>query len=901
RQALLERYESLAATADQDRAAMLLRISQLEAEKLSIQRDNGTMIDENQRLLNQLAALNQVLADSDAEIQGMAATLQTARSDMQVLEGSAARVALLEETVARLEGETREMSELLDAARGDEAAAVARCRQAEGRLQLVQEELARLEQEMSDERERHAQVVERMQRRRKVEKELDAAAARLKMKGCAATAEPVVPPPPRKGHKRAATMTVTTAATTLRDGLPGVPSSSDAPDAPDVVTSFVRDILTDNATLQSGIVELRAMLHNSNDEVQLLREQLLLMEQFTAQSASAAPAHHHLPQQLNEDGAHPAPLSDELQASLGLAPGHDCNTDTMPSPAMHVHHHHYHTPIANTANIYLSPHQRRGRRRRTLAPSTVPSPQDTARASAAKHRAQQSRSSIATIISQTAATVPTPDDYLQQPLQATDTPAAGKARHRRRCASQSTIASMTGTRAHLGFTDYPCYTNPSLASSPQSRGDASIFSTMDARGFESSWPTSPESSAVLSPPLPPGRFSLSASQHHRRCHSDAPTLDTRPLNEEAVCDLASPIDLRRLSLGGENTDAVDGRGMTHDGTGGGRPSVQHSDGQTKVTRAPVSTARGSGCNRAESRRPSVMTADSATLPRSRTSVWELAAEPSMDPTAIPAHDGSPAPNSGAPKHPLAQSHNSDQPYSSRHALRRTPTRVISATTPTTHPPSPVLTDTNIIANAATLAVTADGHQTPHDILHQIAAALERSPADADRGAVCARVQATETTVTSPIDQGRSRADCDSHARPQPQSPTALASDRAATSSARSSHFSIGGWVLGKWGVMPTRTKREGTADSNGALSAPSGTAADDRRPSSSPTASPARGDSPRMATVTGALADPLLAMLGRPTGVNQRGPVPGLAPPPEAPTSLEPEVDRALLAETLQE
>ena len=89
---------------------------------------------------------------------------------------------------------------------------------------------------------------------------------------------------------------------------------------------------------------------------------------------------------------------------------------------------------------------------------------------------------------------------------------------------------------------------------------------------------------------------------------------------------------------------------------------------------------------------------------------------------------------------------------------------------------------------------------------------------------------------------------------------------------------MGGWVLGRWGVAPVSADSEST---------------------NSPTTSVA--SSPSTSTSTPKSVDPL-ALRFRYPGVNQKGPVMGLRPPPPAPISIHAEsIDEDLLRESLAE
>jgi len=141
-----------------------------------------------------------------------------------------------------------------------------------------------------------------------------------------------------------------------------------------VVSHFVKDILQDNANLQIGIVELREMLMNSNDEVQSLREQLLLHQPISDDKG---------------DGSGPPTLRAEL------APKEEESEPKVVSQALHIHHH-YHVPKKDEI--------RRSKKKRTpintaiFTPPKIMSPRRTGR----------SHETASAILSQTSVTIPTP-------------------------------------------------------------------------------------------------------------------------------------------------------------------------------------------------------------------------------------------------------------------------------------------------------------------------------------------------------------------------------------------------------------------------------------------------------------------------------------------------------------
>ncbi|WYZ42134.1 hypothetical protein EsH8_V_001029 [Colletotrichum jinshuiense] len=279
--ALLARHEAYMADAERDRLSLTSRIEQLENEKVELQAENARTVEENRSLLDQLEMLNNSVQDSDIHIQTLEATLLSSQQAVRRLEGAAARAAEMERHIALLEQEQLRLQNTLVTTESEARSAMQRWRKAERGISDLQEQLERMEKEAKEERGRHVEVLGRMERQREMEKELNAAAGRLK--GAAA-------------------------AKSLTNGKP----------ASNVVSHFVRDLLQDNANLQLGMAELREMLINSNDEIQAMRDQLI----------------YHQP--LGDDEARAAPST--LRAEMGPQPNEVTQNI---SQELHIHHHYH--------------------------------------------------------------------------------------------------------------------------------------------------------------------------------------------------------------------------------------------------------------------------------------------------------------------------------------------------------------------------------------------------------------------------------------------------------------------------------------------------------------------------------------------------------------------------------
>jgi len=327
-QNLLYRHEAYVADSERERREMVATIESLERDKMELEAQNAQTIKANRDLLDQLETLNSAVADSDASIQALEDTLRSAEQEIERLNTLAARTRVLEQQLIDLEREQSLLQTSLDNKLVDERTAIQRWKNAERTIGDLQDQIDRIEREAREERERHVEVVARMERRMAVEGELNTAAGRLKAKA---------------GQEKAGTS---------------------------VVSSFVKDILLDNANLQHGILELREMLGHSNEEVENLRDQLRVH-----QPVSSSPP--------TEDVATPT-LQKELEAE----------TDHATNQELHIHHH-YHGPKISK-NIPKAQASRRPKKKRfSLTPTHFDPPPP-----------HLDRSSTATILNQTAVSVP---------------------------------------------------------------------------------------------------------------------------------------------------------------------------------------------------------------------------------------------------------------------------------------------------------------------------------------------------------------------------------------------------------------------------------------------------------------------------------------------------------------
>lgn len=273
-QALLSRHESYITDTNRDRADLTARISTLESENDRLASLNAEKAAENRALLDQLESLNATIAESDGRIHALEASLQASRQGVRRLEIAAGRAADMERHIDGLEKELEGAQELLFFSEEEARAAARRYRAAERAATDLQDQLERLEKAAGEERQRQAEAISRLERQR----ELNSAAVRLK-------------------------------------GAAAAKSLGIGPENPGAVSSFVRDLLQDNANLQLGVTELRELLAASRDEIHTLRECLADRE--------------------NEDGV------PSLRTELGFPaspPRREAQRE------VHIHHHYHAAP-----------------------------------------------------------------------------------------------------------------------------------------------------------------------------------------------------------------------------------------------------------------------------------------------------------------------------------------------------------------------------------------------------------------------------------------------------------------------------------------------------------------------------------------------------------------------------
>ena len=449
-QALLERHEMNLVEFEAERRKMMAGMEKLEMDKKEFEALNFKAIEDNRNLLEQLEDLNTTVSQSDSHIKSLTATLLATRQELQRLTLLAGRTTKLEEQLLAMESEQSDLQEQLATTEEGCRSSMLRWRQAERTIEHLQEQIDKMEKEAREEREKHVEVVGRMERRMAVEKELETTAGRLK-------------------------------------GLAAVTSLGRLPTGSNVVSHFVKDILQDNANLQTGIVELREMLMSSNQEVENLRERMLL--------------HQPLANCEDDDGNRPSSLAAELS-----------KTSLEALPELHVHHH-YHRPSKGegTTRDKVSGHRKSKKKRSVITPGifTPPSELQMPRRPGTLSRGFTPPSSAAAILSQTSVTIP---------------PTLSRSLH-----PWSTQSSQNGANFMLS----------SVPSSPRSGfRNSSVFDSLE--NAIDSRPTTAESN--------PGVTTVCVKDQHKvadttyQSISEPPTLQQKSTSHQSASPLLQPND-----------------------------------------------------------------------------------------------------------------------------------------------------------------------------------------------------------------------------------------------------------------------------------------------------------------------------------------------------------------------
>ncbi|POS85210.1 hypothetical protein EPUL_005803, partial [Erysiphe pulchra] len=241
-QALLARHRKCVHGAERKHSEMYHKYTQLEIEKKALDEENTKTQETNRWLFDQLEDLNQSVGQSETYIKALEATLDSTRYEFKRLQTLAARTQDLENQLAILEREQEKLQSTFWTTHELKQKAVQKWKMAERMLVDLQDQMVAIDRETKEERERHAELIAQMKRQRVMERELSMMTGRSNHEK--------IPP----------------------QDLRNISSKN--------ISRFVRDLLQENASLQSGILELRDLLICSNDETQMAREQLMEQEAF---------------------------------------------------------------------------------------------------------------------------------------------------------------------------------------------------------------------------------------------------------------------------------------------------------------------------------------------------------------------------------------------------------------------------------------------------------------------------------------------------------------------------------------------------------------------------------------------------------------------------------------------
>jgi len=291
-QALLVRHEAFILDAEESRLRMTTALGNLESENKDLAAQNTDLIEGKKALLEKVDGLNATITDSDAHIESLTATLHSTQYELQKLTVLASRAEELEVQLLQLETEQGELQETTATTEREQREIVARWHESDRMVSDVQCQVVAIEKDVMDERLRHAEVVERMERRRAVEKELNTQSERLK--GVAGAGN------------------VGTVNKKMAD---------------EVVSNFVKELLLDNANMQLKIFGQQDELAYLKQEMAGLKEQTLLSPLLGENEAEATSQRPSIEKNLKRP---------EPSRSI--------------SQELHVHHH-YHAPTGAAPSL----------------------------------------------------------------------------------------------------------------------------------------------------------------------------------------------------------------------------------------------------------------------------------------------------------------------------------------------------------------------------------------------------------------------------------------------------------------------------------------------------------------------------------------------------------------------
>lgn len=337
-QALLVRHETYVAEAERDRQRLDKQVSALEARLIELDDNNKRLVDDNAILSSKLDQKRVVVAQSDVQIHSLTTILEAAQQEIQNLSGLASRTEQLQARIVRFETDRSQLQDDLVRARNDEQAAHAKSKDAKKESDRLRDAVARLETMLAGEHKETSGDAARIERRCAVEREIEEREMRAKR-------------------------------------LNGSRSGSGDKRGGEVVSSFVREILQDNAHLQLKMLELQDSLQTSNEEVDDLRAQL--------------EEHNRYAPQLD------TPPEDDEDAEDEVAAVADRKLSRKVSQELHVHHHYHGPKKSHSVSRTRSVGQRQRRKRQSVASSRgVPATRPPSPPIMAHSRAGSASSSI---------------------------------------------------------------------------------------------------------------------------------------------------------------------------------------------------------------------------------------------------------------------------------------------------------------------------------------------------------------------------------------------------------------------------------------------------------------------------------------------------------------------------
>lgn len=291
-QALLVRHETYVADAEQQLHDLRCQIDGLDADRSDLQLQNVTLLDENKSLRDKLHSANGTVSESEAHITSLTATLESAQLELHKLDTLVARTETLEKDLIKHERERERTRTTL----------VLRTQTLEKEVEQHERERSQMQAALALRTEQEHIANKRWQT---AEGNLAALERRLEVIEADAINNR------QQQHKR--------------DSVAGLVDRQDS-------SSFLKDILQDNATLQNNLLEVQELLRSSNTEVDKLRQRL-----FSHQ------------------------LLDDLKPT---ASARNSTADLRTNPEVHVHHH-YHGPTAVADRRHsVQPFRTRSKRKR---------------------------------------------------------------------------------------------------------------------------------------------------------------------------------------------------------------------------------------------------------------------------------------------------------------------------------------------------------------------------------------------------------------------------------------------------------------------------------------------------------------------------------------------------------